>query len=95
MPRKVLKKIQGAVRDGNYYLTHHANEEMSEEGLTIFDIESALLNGKITRIEKGELLGTKYTIKGLGLDGQTEIKAVGRFTETKAFLIITVYPVRD
>jgi len=95
MLQKILANVQQAVRNGDYHMTHHSSEEMAEDELTIFDIESALLNGRITRKEKGFLYGPKYTIKGRGTDAQTEIAVIGRFTETKSFLIITLYKLAE
>jgi hypothetical protein len=43
----MLKKIQQAVKKGNYDLTHHAVEEMAEDSLGIFDIEHAVIRAFI------------------------------------------------
>lgn len=44
MSRRVIDKIRNAVRSGNYDLTYHAVEEMAEDKLVIYDVESAILN---------------------------------------------------
>ncbi|MBN1901078.1 DUF4258 domain-containing protein [Candidatus Sumerlaeota bacterium] len=93
MPQGVIDRIRNAIRTGNYDLTHHAIEEMAEDNLGIYDIESAFLNGKIIRIEKEDPRGTKYVIEGIGVDQSTAIGVVGRFKETGIYLIITVYEI--
>jgi len=93
MSRQIIEKIRNAIKSGNYDATYHAIEEMAEDGLEIYDIESAILNGKIIKKEKGGPRGTKYTVKGLGADLSTLIGVVGRFKETGVFVIITVYKI--
>ena len=75
-------------------MTIHAAEEMAEDNLDIFDIEEAILNGKIVDRTKRDPRGTKYTVEGLALDGETPVGIVGRFHANDRFLIITVYEVR-
>jgi hypothetical protein len=70
-------------------------EEMAEDDLDILDIERSILNGQVTRIERGDPRGTKYVIEGLALDGETPVGIAGRFTTTGRYLIITVYEVTD
>ncbi len=95
MPKRVMERIWEKIRLGQYDMTCHAREEMVEDELNLFDIEQAILTGKLIRTEKGELRGTKYTILGKGINQQTMIGVVGRFKETGRFLIITVYEVKD
>ncbi len=93
MPKRIIECIREKIRFGQYDMTRHAQEEMVEDELNLFDIEHAILSGKLTRTEKGELRGTKYTILGKGINQQM-MGVVGRFTETRRFLIITVYEVK-
>jgi Domain of unknown function (DUF4258) len=73
-------------------MTVHAMEEMAEDSLDILDIEHAILDGQISRIEKGDPRGAKYIVEGFAVDGQTPVGTVGRFTNER-YLIITVYEV--
>ena len=91
MARRIINQIRDAIRNGTYDLTYHSVEEMAEDGLEIFDVENAVKNGKIIRREKDDPRGNKYTIEGMGIDGSTPIRVVGRFKETGSFLILTVY----
>lgn len=74
-------------------MTHHAIEEMAEDNLGILDVESAILSGHITKVERNDLRGTKFIIEGIGTDHFTLVGVVGRLKETGIFLIITVYAI--
>ncbi len=95
MSRRLLRRIRNAIRVGNYDLTHHALDEMVEDGLRVLDVEHATMTGKIIRTEVDGPRGPKYTMIGLSEDRETEVGVVGRFTETAAYLIITVYEVTE
>lgn len=95
MSQRLLEKIREAVLFGDYDLTRHATDEMAEDGLSIFDIENAVLTGSIEKIEGDDPRGPKYAIIGLAEDRQTEVGVVGRFKETGIYLIITVYAVSE
>jgi hypothetical protein len=74
-------------------MSAHAMEEMAEDLLTIEDVESAVLNGRVSRIEKDDPRGTRYTIEGVAMDRQTPVGVVGRFASSGFYLVITVYEV--
>lgn len=74
-------------------MSAHAMEEMAEDHLDIMDIEQAILNGRIIRIEKDDPRGTKYVVEGTAADQETSVGIVGRFTGDERYLIITVYEV--
>ena len=95
MTQRVLDRIQFAILTGDYDLTRHAIEEMAEDGLGILDVECALLNGRITKMETDDPRGPRYTIVGLAKDTRTDVGVVGRFTEIGGYLIITVYEVTE
>jgi hypothetical protein len=76
-------------------MSAHAMEEMAEDLLTIEDIESAVLSGRVSRIEKDDPRGTRYTIEGIAMDMQTPVGVVGRFASNGLYLVITVYEVTE
>lgn len=76
-------------------MSAHATEEMAEDDLDILDVEHAVLNGQIVRVEKDDPRGTKYVIEGTGTDQTIPVGVVGRFIGTDRFLIITVYEVTE
>ena len=47
MPRGILEKIRARVRSRQYVMTLHAEEEMEEDGFAIYDVENALLTGRV------------------------------------------------
>jgi len=82
-----LSQIQSLVRNGLYYLTEHADYEATADGFDIFDIEHAVLTGKIRRTWPRQ---GKYEVVGSALDGRY-IGIVCRITETGKVRMITVY----
>jgi len=82
MSRRLFERIRVAILSGDYDLTRHAIDEMAEDGLGIFDVERAILDGEITKIETHDPRGPRYTIIGFAEDQKTEVGVVGRFTET-------------
>jgi hypothetical protein len=76
-------------------MTAHAVEEMAEDRLDFMDVETAILNGNLVKIERDDPRGTRYTIHGIGSDGATPVGSVGRFTGTGCYLFITVYEVTE
>ena len=43
----ILKVFKECVRHNEYVVTLHADEEMDDDDLSIFDMERAILNGEI------------------------------------------------
>jgi hypothetical protein len=68
---------------------------MAEDGIDIVDLETAILNGRITKTERDDVRGARYTIQGVAADGVTPVGSAGRFTATGRYLIITAYKVTD
>ena len=95
MAQSVLGRIQYAILTGDYDLTRHAIDEMAEDRLGIFDVECAVLNGRITKTETDDPRGPRHTVIGLGEDDRMEVGVVGRFTETGSYLIVTVCEVTE
>jgi len=44
---RVLKRFREKIRKREYVMTVHAEEEMTEEGFTIYDVERGILTGNI------------------------------------------------
>ena len=95
MARRILDRIQTAIRNGEYDMTVHAVEEMAEDQLDLTDVEAAILSSRVVKAEEDDPRGTKYVVHGAGADGITPVGTVGRFTETGRYLIITVYEVTE
>ena len=61
MSQRLLERIRDAILSGEYDLTRHAIDEMAEDGLGIFDVESAVLVGEIVKTETGDPRGPHGT----------------------------------
>lgn len=69
----------------------HAEEEMDNDGLTIFDIEHVLLGGKIVERQRDSQTGEwKYLVEGQTLGSEVAI-VVTKLSLTGKVVIITVY----
>ena len=72
-------------------VTLHAVEELEDEGLSVFDVEHAILTGKITRRKKDVDTGEwKYLVNGRTLSDE-EVVVVAKLSPTDKLVIITVY----
>ena len=70
----ILKQIREKIASHQYVMTTHAEEEMSEDGLAIYDIEQGILTGKILERQRDRVSGeAKYRLRGRTLD-EEELK---------------------
>lgn len=95
MSRRILDRIRAAIRNAAYDVTAHAFEEMAEDALDVVDVETAILNGRLVKTDRDDPRGTRYTVHGIGADSITPVGAVGRFTGTGRYLIITAYEIME
>ncbi len=82
-----IAEIQALVRNGLYYLTEHADDEATQDGFDIYDIENGLLSGKIRKTWPKE---GKLEVVGKSLDGRL-IGIICRLTQGNKVRVITVY----
>ncbi len=85
-----IQKIRQKIRDRNYYLSSHAEEEMLDDLLERSDIENAILKGKIHKKLSEDIRGTRYRIQGPTKDGRIT-HVICRFKEDSNLIIITAY----
>ena len=65
MHRRILRRMQAKVRQRQYVMTLHAEEEMDDDGLTIFDVERGILTGEILERQRDRLSGeSKFRMRG-------------------------------
>jgi hypothetical protein len=67
---------------------------MLDEQLERFDVEHAILKGKIKRKLTRDVRGTRYRMEGPARDGRM-IQVVCRFREDSNLIIVTVYAVTE
>jgi len=91
MYNRVLKRLRGKVRAGEFVMTLQAEEEMDADGLSIVDVENCILSGRILERQKEPRTGEcKYRIRGQTRAGR-ETDIIAKFGPTGKLVIITVY----
>ncbi len=92
MPRSRIQRIREKVRLRQHDMSAHAMEEMAEDGLDIEDVEQAIFNGCIARIERDDTRGTKYVCARNWRRWVYSRRECWPF-HTGRYLIITVYEI--
>ncbi len=88
---RILKQMREQIRTRRYVMTSHAEEEMNDDGLTIFDVERGVLSGKIVERQKDQDTGEwKYLVHGKTL-ARNPIVVVTKPSPTGKLVIVTVY----
>ena len=88
---KTLHKLKQCIRENRYIMTLHAEEEMDDDELSIFDIEHAVLTGEIIEKQKDyETSEWKYVLHGKSIHNNL-ITVVVKISPTGKMVIITVY----
>ncbi len=88
---RILKRMREKVRTRQYVMTLHAEEEMNDDGLSILDVESGILAGKIIERQKDRLTEEwTYLIEGETNTGD-RIVIVAKLSMTGKLVIITLY----
>ena len=73
-------------------MTVHARVEMENDGLSILDVESAVLSGRIVERQTDQAWGErKFLIRGRPLEGNDSVVVVTRFGSTGEVVFLTVY----
>jgi hypothetical protein len=86
----VIERIRQRIRDRDYFLSSHAEEEMADDVFERRDVENAILRGMVDRKLTHDPRGTRYRIEGPALDGRL-MRVVCRFHDAGNLVIITVY----
>ena len=91
MYERIRDRMRAKVRSLDYVMTIHAEEEMENDGLSILDIEEAILNGNIVERQRDvESVDFKYLLSGKTFD-DANIVVVAKLSQTGKLVIITVY----
>jgi hypothetical protein len=89
-----LQRIKQKIVDRNYYISSHAEDEMLDDLLERFDVENAILKGKIDKKLTRDKRGTRYRIEGPATDGKI-IHVICRFKEDSSLIIVTAYALTE
>ncbi len=88
---RILKSMREKVRTRQYVMTLHADEEMENDRLTIFDVERGIMTGRIVERQKDRETGEwKYVVEGKTVAGG-DVVVVGKLGATGKLVIITVF----
>ena len=91
MYERILQQMRECIRTRQYVMTLHATDEMYDDNLSIFDVESAVLTGQIIERQKDTVSGAwKYVLKGRTLDEES-IFVVGKISSVNKLVMITVF----
>jgi len=85
-----IEKIRQRIRDRDYYVSSHADEEMVEDRFERQDVENAILRGVVDKKLTRDPRGARYRIAGPANDGRT-MHVICRFCQAGSLVIITVY----
>lgn len=91
MAQASIVRFRHLVRTLNYVDSTHAAEEHEDDSLTILDLESVVLTGRVVERQRdAQTREAKYRIEGLTLDG-CSAEAVVKIGPTGRLVVITVY----
>ena len=93
MYKSILTKMWEKVRTRNYILTLHAEEDMENDKLTIFDVENCILTGEIIERQKDKNTGEwKYVVRGkcYGFNRNLMI-VVSKISISDKLVVLTVF----
>ncbi len=72
-------------------MTIHAEEEMTEDGFTIYDVERGVLTGSVLERQRDSASReSKYRVRGKTVAGDS-IEILTKLSPTGKLVIITVY----
>ncbi len=88
---RVLNQMRERIRSREYVMTLHAEEEMDDDNLSIFDVEHGILTGRIVERQTDRVtVEKKYLVEGETLAGDLVV-VVAKLSITGKLVIITVY----
>ncbi|MBX2997604.1 MAG: DUF4258 domain-containing protein [Caldilineaceae bacterium] len=91
MYERILRQMREKIRTRQYVMTLHAEEEMNDDDLSIFDVERAILTGRVTERQQDHNTGEwKYLLSGRSVR-EEDVAVVARISVAEKLVIITVY----
>ena len=94
MSKLTIDRVRELVRSLDYFVSAHAAEELEDDKLTILDLESILLTGKIIERQRDRNTGeVKAVVLGHTIEG-IEAESVVKLGSNGALFVITVYLVQ-
>jgi len=88
---QILQQLRECIRERRYVATLHAEEEMNNDGLSIFDVEQVILTGEIVERQKDKQTGEwKYRVRGLTLE-ESDAVVITKLSPTGKMVILRVF----
>jgi len=88
---RALNRMREKIRTRQYIMTLHAEEEMNEDGLTIYDVERGILTGEVLERQKDKVTSEwKYRVGGETIGGK-RIEIIAKLSPTGKLVIVTLY----
>ncbi len=88
---RALKQMRDMIRARRYIMTLHAEEEMTDDDVSVYDVEHVVLTGKIIERQKDRQTGEwKYLVQGCPHTGD-DLVVVVKIGPTRRLIIVTVY----
>jgi DNA polymerase/3'-5' exonuclease PolX len=89
-----IDRLRQKVKDRDYFLSSHAEDEMVDDLLERRDVEQAILQGRIEKVMTHDDRGIRYRVEGATMDGRL-IHVICRFRENGSLIAITVYAIGE
>ncbi len=91
MAQPSISRIRDCVRSLNYVVSLHAAEELDDDNLTILDLETIMLTGKITERQRDRnTREVKLVVRGRTIAGPAA-ETIVKFNRIGTLFVITVY----
>ena len=88
---RILRQMRERIRTRQYVMTIHAEEEMTDDNVSVCDVERVILTGSIVERQKDQdTTEWKYLVEGEGIAGELAV-VVGKIGITGKLVIVTVY----
>ncbi|MFH0343616.1 MAG: DUF4258 domain-containing protein [Chromatiales bacterium] len=95
MTRRIIDRLRDKIRAGEYIVPFHAANELDDDEISIFDVESIILTGEIIERQRdAETQERKYVFRGETLDGEAACSVV-KIGPTGKVVIITAWVEQD
>lgn len=91
MYERILRLMREKIRTWQYVMTLHAEDEMNDDDLSIFDVERAILTGDVIERQEDHATGEwRYFIAGQSIHSE-DVEVIVKISVTEKLVIIAVY----
>ena len=91
MAQPSISRIRDCIRSLNYVVSLHAAEELDDGDLTILDLETIILTGKITERQRDrKTREVKLVVRGHTIEDRAA-ETIVKFNQFGTLFVITVY----